>query len=114
MNRILVLAAIAVALALSGCQSMNGDDDHDHDRDHDEQDVTMEQLPAAARATLTREAANGKIDEIDKHTHDGRIEYEADVIIDGKKWEIAVREDGQLLKKQLDEEDDDEDQKDDD
>jgi hypothetical protein len=33
--------------------------------------------------------------------------------MDGKKWEVTVREDGQLLRKMLDEETDDEDDKND-
>ena len=99
------------SLAVAGCQTMNGNDD---DHDGQEQSVTMEQLPAAVRATLTKEAGTGKIEEIDKHMDGGRTEYEADVLIDGKKWEICIREDGQLLKKELDEEKDDEDKRDDD
>lgn len=109
MNHVLMLATITTALALFGCQSMNG-----HDDDRDEQSVTMDQLPLAVKATLTREAGSGKVEEIDKHTHDGKVEYEADVMLDGKKWEIAIREDGQLLKKELDEAKDDEDGKRDD
>ena len=105
----IVAFASAAALMLSGCASMNEDEDKGK-----EQAVTMDQLPAAAKATLTREAGAGKIEEIDKQSEHGKTVYEADVLLDGKKWEITVREDGQLLKKQLDEETDDEDDKNDD
>lgn len=107
----LVLACgLAFTLAAGGCAMSN----REGDDDEKEHAVKMDELPAAVKATLTKEAGAGKIEEIDKHTHNGKTVYEADVLADGKKWEISVREDGQLLKKELDEEKDDEDDKDDD
>jgi hypothetical protein len=104
----------AAALTLCGCAAPGEMDDDDAADDQREQEVTLEQLPAAARATLTKEAGDGKIEEIDKRARQGKTEYEADVLLAGKKWEITVREDGQLLRKQLDEETDEEDDRDDD
>jgi hypothetical protein len=78
-----------------------------------EQTVTLDQLPAAAKGTLTKEAGTGKIQEIEKRTKGDTTVFEADVIVDGKKWEITVRQDGQLLKKELDEEEDEEDDEED-
>jgi hypothetical protein len=79
------------------------------DKPKAEQTVTMEQLPPAVAATLKREAGNGKVGEIEQTTSKGKDLFEAEVMLDGKKWEITIRPDGQLLKKELDEEDDDED-----
>ncbi len=105
--------SLLLTLGAAGC-AISGhsvDDDDDDDKEHA---VTIDQLPAAAKATLMKEAGTGKIEEIDKQQRSGKTVYEADVSLNGQKWEIAVREDGQLLKKQLDEEKDDEDEKDDD
>ena len=86
-------------IALGGCAT--NDATHRHDDDEHEVAVTMDQLPAAAKATIMKEAGSGKVEEIDKMTRNGRTVYEADVVMDGKKWEIMVRDDGQLLKKEL-------------
>ena len=114
-TRWMITSAAAVALALAGCESNNMWGGQNKDKDDDdngkEQAVTMDQLPANVKATLAREAGNGKVEEIDRMTMHGKTVYEADVTMDGKKWEIMVREDGQLLKKQLDEETDAEDEK---
>ena len=101
-----LLLSMAVMTALSGCAMSNRDDDDDVE---DEVPVQMEQLPVAAKATLMKEAGAGKIEEVEQMTRNGRRVYEADVMMDGKKWEIMVRDDGQLIKKELDEETDDED-----
>jgi hypothetical protein len=104
---IAIALAAALALALSGCANDQmwgrGDDDAN------EQPVNMDQLPAAVKATLTREAGGGQVQEIEKQTWKGRTVYEADVLADGKKWEVMIREDGQMIRKLLDEEDDAED-----
>lgn len=102
--------ASVFALALTGCakNEMWGHGDKEDD-DAKEQQVNLDQVPAAARATLTKEAGGGQIQEVEKMTWKGRTVYEADVMADGKKWEIMVREDGQMLRKMLDEEDDEED-----
>ena len=106
------LMSAAAALALVGCANnemwgKRGDDDDDSDAR--EQQVSMDQVPAAVKATLTKEAGGGQIQEVEKTTWRGRTAYEADVVMDGKTWEVTVRDDGQLLRKLLDEEDDAED-----
>jgi len=97
---------IATTIALGGC-AMN---QHHDDADEKETPVTMDQLPAPVKATLMKEAGNGKVEEIDKETENGRTIYEADVMLDGKKWEIKIDQDGQLIRKALDEEKDGEDE----
>ena len=104
------LMSATAALALIGCANSEmwgkrGDDDDDAK----EQQVSMDQVPAAVKATLTKEASGGQIQEVEKTTWRGRTAYEADVMMDGKEWEVTVRDDGQLLRKLLDEEDDAED-----
>lgn len=74
--------------------------------DEDEQDeiVTLEQLPAAVRKTLQRESSGGTLGEIDKEVRHGRITYEAEVVLDGKEYEVRITGDGVLLGKELEEE----------
>ena len=103
-------AAAAAALALVGCANNQMWGKHGDD-ERNEQQVNMDQVPAAVKATLTKEAGGGQIQEVEKMTWKGRAAYEADVMMDGKKWEVTVREDGQLLRKMLDEENDAEDEK---
>ena len=57
------------------------------------------------KATLTKEANGAKIETVDKETDDGKTIYEADVMINGKNYEIKVSADGTLLSKKLDQED---------
>ena len=45
------------------------------------------------------------IDTLDKDSEHGKTVYEADVMMDGKNYEIKVAEDGTLLSKKLDMED---------
>ena len=110
-NRLFALLAVAmIGLAGAGCESLG----MRHQNGEKETPVTMDQLPDGVKATLMKEAGSGKIEEIEKMTVRGKTVYEADVVADGKKWEITVREDGQLLKKELDEEADAEDDRQDD
>jgi hypothetical protein len=68
--------------------------------------VTIDQVPAAVKDTFQKEAGKGTITGIDKETKHGKTLYEADVMIEGKNWEIVVGEDGKLISKKLDEEKD--------
>jgi len=109
----IALLFTSAALALAGCANNEMWGKHGDDDERNEQQVNMDQVPAAVKATLTKEAGGGQIQEVEKMTWKGRTAYEADVMMDGKKWEVTVREDGQLLRKMLDEETDDEDDKND-
>ncbi len=74
--------------------------------------VKIEDLPEAVRKTLKREAGDGKIKEIEKETEDGKTIYEAEVIIDGSKYEIEIAENGKLISKTLYDDEDDDDKED--
>ena len=108
---IALLFTSAAALALAGCANNEMWGKHGDDDERNEQQVNMDQVPAAVKTTLTKEAAGGQIQEVERTTWKGRTAYEADVMMDGKKWEVTVHEDGQLLRKMLDEENDAEDAK---
>jgi len=78
--------------------------------------VSIDKVPAAVKATIDAQAKGGTIGEIKIETEDGRMVYEADLIIDGQEVEIEVASDGTLLGKETedDEGDDDDDEGDDD
>jgi len=78
---------------------VEGDDDDDDD---DEVRVSLDQLPAAVRATILKEAKGGKIKEIELE----HGVYEADVLVE---LEIKVAPDGRLLSRKIEKADDDDD-----
>ena len=59
--------------------------------------LTLDQVPAAVKATMDKESQGAKIVAIDKETEDGKIQYSADLINGKEKSEIAVAEDGKFL-----------------
>lgn len=74
-----------------------------------EEDVTLEQVPAAVKATILKESAGAKITEIERETKNGKVTYEAEFLRDGKEIEIKIAPDGTLLGREIEDEDDDED-----
>ena len=62
--------------------------------------VTMEQVPAAVRATLTRESAGGKVTEVEKEVKNGKTVYSADITVGGEEWDLTVAEDGSVISKE--------------
>lgn len=74
-----------------------------------EKEVTIDQVPAAVKATLLAEAKGATIQEIEMETKDGKTVYEAEVIIDGWEVDIVVASDGTLLGKETEDDDGDDD-----
>lgn len=68
--------------------------------------VSIEQVPAAAKAALLAQAQGGTINEIEVEVENGQTIYEAEVIIEGREVDIRVAADGTLLGTET--EDDDE------
>lgn len=68
-----------------------------------EETVTLEQLPPVVRKALHRESTGGTIGEIERITKDGRVIYEADVMLDGREYEVEIAENGILVRKELEE-----------
>jgi hypothetical protein len=67
--------------------------------DKDEQTVSIDQVPAAVKATIMSEAGKGTVKEIEQEIKDGKTIYGADIVIDGKTFEIKVAADGKLIDK---------------
>ncbi len=78
-----------------------------------ETEVSIEEVPAAVRATIEAEAKDGTIEEVEMETENGQTVYEADVIIDGQEIEIQVAPDGTLLGKETEDDEGDDDDEDD-
>ncbi len=68
--------------------------------DDDEDRVSIDQVPAAVKATILKEAKGGTVKEIERETEKGKTIYEAEIIIDGRKIEIEVAADGTLLERE--------------
>jgi uncharacterized membrane protein YkoI len=62
-----------------------------------EQTISLKDLPRAVRATIKKHAAGGKITEIEKDIVEGTIRYEAEVVRDGKEFDILVSTKGKYL-----------------
>lgn len=62
-------------------------------------EVSIDQVPPAVRATIEREVGKGRLEEIERETRNGRTVYEVEFERDGKDREIHVAEDGTVLKR---------------
>ncbi len=67
------------------------------DDDRDDDDLTLEQLPKVVRDTVVREIKGGTIREIDREHDRGKIYYEVEYTLKGKRFELHVAEDGKVL-----------------
>jgi uncharacterized membrane protein YkoI len=76
-------------------------------QDKHEEEVTLDQVPAAVKAAILKESAGGKITEIERETENGKTVYEAEFLLDGKEVEIQIAPDGTLLGREVEEEEDD-------
>ena len=75
-----------------------------------EREVTIDQVPAAVKATILEQAGENKIEEIEEVSVEGSVVfYEAEWKAGGKEIEIEVAPDGKLLKKEIEDDDDDDD-----
>jgi len=87
------------------------DEDEDDDNDNDEEQVSINDVPQSVKATIMANAVGGTVKEIERETEDGKIIYEAEVIINGKEVEVKVGNDGKLLGKEVDDDDDNDEHK---
>ncbi len=75
-----------------------------------EKDVSIEQVPAAVKATILKEAGENKIEEIEEVSIGGEVaHYEAEWHAGGKEIEIKVDPDGKLISEEDEDDDDDDD-----
>lgn len=89
--------------------SMKAAKDDDDDDDENEQDISLDKVPAAVRATILKEAGGNPVREVEVQDLRGKKYYEAEWTAGGKNVEIKVSEDGKLLRKRIGEDDDEDD-----
>ena len=92
------VAAIGLVI---GCAGNHQHEDRDEEHE-DEVKMSINDVPAAARETLRREAGGATITTVDKEQKHGKTVYETDVMLSGKNWEIVVDGSGKLVSKKLD------------
>ena len=63
-----------------------------------EQEMAIENVPAAVRKTIETRAAPGKIKKVESVTKGSTVSYEAVIFRNGKDSEIAVNADGATIK----------------
>ena len=100
---------LALCFGLTACTSLSAEDKDDDD---DEQETTIKfsEAPKAVQDTFKKEAKGGATPEtLVKEIEDGKTVYEAELTIDGKKWEIEVGDDGTVLEREAADGDDDDD-----
>jgi hypothetical protein len=102
-------AGTASAAALDDDDDVDERTDEANDRDddtdeHPDDDVrlTLDQLPAAVRATVEAEVGTGSITKIERELEPAGPEYEVDYAREGVKYELDVAEDGKLLRSKRD------------
>ncbi|HEY3066238.1 MAG TPA: hypothetical protein VGL09_10640 [Methylomirabilota bacterium] len=66
----------------------------------DEKPISMDQLPAAARTALEKEAKGGTIGQVMQETEKGKMVYEAEITKDGKQRYVSVSQDGKIVKRE--------------
>jgi len=99
-KRSLMVAAMALGLAGTAAFVVRAEDKEKEEGK--EQKVEFKSVPEAVQATLTAEAGGAAIATVDKEEDEGKVIYEADVLIKGKNYEIKVAADGTLISKKLD------------
>ena len=92
------LAALSCGM-LPGCSTARAAQQESTQAD---KPLTMAQLPPAVEQTVLSESAGGKIGDIALENENGIRDYEVDVTLAGKPYEMKVAPEGTLLKKCLD------------
>ncbi len=106
-KRLLIAAMLAMGLTGFGCAANHAGHECKEMKEKEkktekaETKITADQVPAAVKATMEKEAGGAPLSEFEKETDEGKTVYEADATSGGQTYEIAVAEDGTLLKKKL-------------
>ena|SRR5467141_2210198 len=81
----------------------------DNDRSEAAIEVSIEQVPPPARATIMQAAGRGTVQEIERLSRNGTILYAAAFLADGKQRVMLVTADGAVVAQQAEDDDDDDD-----
>jgi hypothetical protein len=64
-----------------------------------EEEVTIDQVPASVGTAIRRASAGGTVHQIQRETKQGKVKYDADIIIGGHKIGLKIDEDGSILER---------------
>lgn len=78
-----------------------GREENDQDDGDEDVKLTLDQVPAAVKATLQRESQGAEIKAVEQEEEDGRKVYAADLLKGKEKSEIKVAEDGKFLEREI-------------
>jgi len=62
--------------------------------------MTMDQVPAAVKATIEKEAKGGSVVDVTKETEKGKTTYEARIMKGGKEQYVHVADSGKVTKRE--------------
>jgi len=93
---IILLLALVMCVAITAVGFTQCCKDKDQD-----QELTIDQLPAAVKATLLAQAQGNPIEDLEKETEDGVTFYSADIIKGDQKVGVEILEDGTLKDSEL-------------
>jgi hypothetical protein len=65
-----------------------------------EKHMTMDELPAAVKATVEKESTGGQVGEVEKETHRGKTFYEVQITKNGQESYVHVSPEGKVLKRE--------------
>ena len=66
---------------------------------HEGPQISLDQVPAAAKATIEREAQGGTVQQVTQDMEKGKTVYEAEIAKNGKSRFVSVAEDGKIVKR---------------
>jgi hypothetical protein len=77
------------------------EDEDDDDEGEIEKEITMDELPDAARATILKEAGDHEIIELEEVIYKDRTFYEAEWLEGGMEVEVAVTPEGEVIGREI-------------
>jgi hypothetical protein len=99
--------AVVVGLSVAGLAAC--DDVTERGRRDQGDKVAIHQVPPAVKATIEQESKGGVVKDIEKLSQNGKTVFGADIVMNGKRQETLIAEDGNVIKRETKRKDDDDD-----
>jgi len=90
------LVAAGLTVGMCGCAKLQG---QSSTSSAGEVKVKVEQTPPQVQTTIKSELVGARLEDIAKKQRQGKTIYETDIIKNGRKWEVVIGEDGQIISK---------------
>ena len=88
-------------LAAADEHGEHGEKEEMDEKGDTEKSMKLTDAPAAVRATVEKETANGgKLKKLSKETEDGKTVYEAEITKDGKEMSVNISADGKVMERE--------------